>query len=200
MSEESSNFHQLLKLRAQENPEIIEWLRKRDKKQTSPEIQNELLEGMALGMVRQISANIQNSAFFTIMADETVDVSNKEQLVICIGWVNDCFVIHEDFIAMHLLERPNADQVAAILKNALLRIKRDFRQSCDEVATKADQKTGVATQIRTINGKCLYTHCYGYASNLIVADAIKSVQRVSDSLDTVREIEKLVKNTKLDKI
>ena len=28
-SEENSNFHQLLKLRAQENPEIIEWLRKR---------------------------------------------------------------------------------------------------------------------------------------------------------------------------
>ena len=29
MSEENSNFHQLLKLRAQENPEITEWLRKR---------------------------------------------------------------------------------------------------------------------------------------------------------------------------
>ena len=29
MLEENSNFHQLLKLRAQENPEIIEWLRKR---------------------------------------------------------------------------------------------------------------------------------------------------------------------------
>ena len=29
VSEENSNFHQLLKLRAQENPEITEWLRKR---------------------------------------------------------------------------------------------------------------------------------------------------------------------------
>ena len=106
------------------------------------------------------------------MADETVDVSNKEQLVICTEWVNDYFVIHEDFIAMHPLERPNADHVAAILKNALLRIKRACRQSCDEVATKVDKKTGVATQIRTINGKCLYTHCYGHASNLIVADAV----------------------------
>ena len=70
MSEENSNFHQLLKLRAQENPEIIEWLRKRDDKYTSPAIQNE----------GQISANIQNATFFTIMADETADVSNKEQL------------------------------------------------------------------------------------------------------------------------
>ena len=93
MSEENSNFHQLLNLRAQENPEIIEWLRKRDEKCTSPQIQNELLEAKALGMMRQISANIQNATFFTIMADETADVSEKEQPVICIRWVDDCFVI-----------------------------------------------------------------------------------------------------------
>ena len=66
MSEENSNFHQLLKLRGQENPEIIEWLRKRDETYTSPvpEIPNELLEAMALGMMRQMSASIQNATFF----------------------------------------------------------------------------------------------------------------------------------------
>ena len=79
MSEENSNFHQLLKLRAQENPEIIEWLRKRDNKYTSPAIQNEMLEAMALGMMRQMSTNIQHAQFFTIMADERADVSNKER-------------------------------------------------------------------------------------------------------------------------
>ena len=47
------------------------------------------------------------------MADETTDVSNKEQLVICIRCV-DCLVIHEDFIGMHPSEGTNADQV---LKN-----------------------------------------------------------------------------------
>ena len=55
------------------------------------------------------------------MADEAADVCNKKQLVICIRWVDDCYVIYEDFIEMHPLERTNADQVVAILKNALLR-------------------------------------------------------------------------------
>ena len=109
MSEENSDFHQLLKLRAQGNPEIIEWLRKRDEKYTSREIQNELLEAMALGMMQKISANIHNATFFTIMADETVDLSNKEQLVSCIRWVDDCFVMQEDFIGMHPLKTTNAD-------------------------------------------------------------------------------------------
>ena len=83
MSEENSNFYQLLKLRAQENPAIIEWLRKRDDKYTSPEIQNEMLEAMAFGMMRQISANIQNATFFTIMADETGYLHSVSSRLFC---------------------------------------------------------------------------------------------------------------------
>ena len=45
-SEENSNFYQLLKLRAQENSEILDWLRRKDDKYTSPVIQNEILEAM----------------------------------------------------------------------------------------------------------------------------------------------------------
>ena len=93
ISEESSNFHQLLNLWAQENPQIIEWLRKRDEKYTSQEIHNELLEAMVFDMMRQISAKIQNPTFSTIMADETAKVSNKEKIVI--RWVEDCLVIHK---------------------------------------------------------------------------------------------------------
>ena len=56
-------------------------------------------------------------------------------------------VIHEDFIGIHPLERTNADQVVAILKNALLRInfntQRARGQCYDGAASKADEKTGV---------------------------------------------------------
>ena len=51
----------------------------------NPEILNELLEAMVLGMLRQISANIQNATFFMTMADERADVSNKVQLVTAFG-------------------------------------------------------------------------------------------------------------------
>ena len=87
---------------------------KEPEKYTSPEIQNELLEAMVLGMMQQISANIQNATFFTIIAEETADVSNKEQLVIYIWLVDDCFVIQEDFIGMHPLERILQSKTTAI--------------------------------------------------------------------------------------
>ena len=208
-SEINSNFYQLLKLRSEENPEISEWLSRRTEKYTSPMIQNEMLEVLALGVLREISENIQNAKFFTIMADETADVSIKEQLVVCIRWVDDKFVIHEDFIGMWPLPRTTADQIVETLREALQQMNLDIQnargQCYDGAATMAGEKTGVATQIKSVNGKCLYTHCYGHVLNLAVADAIKSVKCMSDALDTVREIGKLVKkspqrNTKLDQI
>ena len=79
--------------------------------------------------------------FFMIMADETADVSNKEQLVICIRWVDYCFVIHNEFKGMYPLERTTAVQVVAILKNALLRMnlntQRARGQCYDGAATVA---------------------------------------------------------------
>ena len=110
---------------------------------------------------------------------------------------------------MHPLERTTADQVVAILKNALLRMNLSIQgargQCYNGAATMAGEKTGVAMQIKTINGKCLYMHCYLHTLNLAVADAIESVLCISDALDTEREIGKQVKNspqrnTKLDKI
>ena len=47
---------------------------------------------------------------------------------------------------------------------------QDARGQCyDGAAAMAGAKTGVATQIKAINGKCLYTHCYGHALNLAIA-------------------------------
>ena len=50
------------------------------------------------------------------MADETTDASNKEQLVICIRWVDDDLIAHEDFIGMHSIERTTADVIVRVLQ------------------------------------------------------------------------------------
>ena len=39
---------------------------------------------MALWILWEIAGNIQNAMMYTIMADETADASNKEQLIISI--------------------------------------------------------------------------------------------------------------------
>ena len=73
---------------------------KKTNKYTSGEIQNELLEIMALHILQQICSDIAKHGFFTIMADECTDVSNKEQFVICIRWVDNT---HEDVIGLYIM-------------------------------------------------------------------------------------------------
>jgi hypothetical protein len=208
-AEENSNMYQLLQLRTQDNPDLSKWLMRGNNKYTSPVIQNEMLETMANAILSEISENIRGATFYSIMADETADVSNKEQLVICIRWVDGGFNVHEELIGMIHLERATADVIVDMLKDTLVRLRlniHDARGQCyDGASTMSGVKNGVAVQIKSLNGKCLYTHCYGHALNLAVADCVKAVKCIIDSLDTVREVGKLVKkspqrNTKLDKI
>ena len=69
-------------------------------KYTSPVIQNELIKIMALTVAETISGNLQATLFYTIMADETTDCSNKEQFVICFRWVDSDFEVHENFVGL----------------------------------------------------------------------------------------------------
>ena len=56
-------------------------------------------------------------------------------------------------------------------------------------------KSGVATQLASIQPKALYMHCYGHALNLPVQDLLKGIKVLGDTLDTVYEITKLIKKS-----
>ena len=120
-SEDNSNYIQLLNLRAIDDPRITEWLHKRSDKYTSPAIQNEILKIMALKIVCKIAVSLQGSDFFTIMADKTTDASNKEQVVICMRWVDNDFEAHEEFIGMHVVDSIDASTLYQVIKDVLLR-------------------------------------------------------------------------------
>ena len=68
---------------------MFEWLEWRYNKYTSPEIQNELLSVMGRPVLQNISTNLQQSPYLTIMLDETTDVSNHEQAVIVLQRVTN---------------------------------------------------------------------------------------------------------------
>ena len=121
-SEFNSNFHQLLLLiRAEDNPPRLDWIRRESTtKYTSP--QNELLKCTALGMLREVAANIQNAGTYAIMAYETADISNTEKPVICPRWVDDHLQAHEEFIEMKEIPDTKADTIVREINDVLLRM------------------------------------------------------------------------------
>ena len=94
---------------------------KKTDKYASHDMQNEMLQVMALSMLWDIAASIASSKFFTIMCDECTDLSNKEQL--CTRWVESSTLdVHEDVIGMYHVDTISADSIVHALKDALLRI------------------------------------------------------------------------------
>ena len=61
-------------------------------------MQNKFLEVMALSVLREVAGCINKSTFFCIMCDECTDASSREQMVICIRWINTNLELQEDFI------------------------------------------------------------------------------------------------------
>ena len=70
-------------------------------KYTSGEVQNEMIKVMSFQILRKLASALQNTAYYTIMIDETTDVSTQEQVVVCFRWVSDDFEVHEDFLGMY---------------------------------------------------------------------------------------------------
>ncbi len=197
-SEIDSNLMQLLLLIAVYNPPISKWLKKSQNKFTSPGIQNEMLNMMALSILREIRSKVADK-WFTIMVDETTDLSNTEQMVFCLRYVDDQFDVHEEVIGLYSLVSTSADSIVFTIKDILLRLNLRLdmcRGQCyDGASTMSGRRSGVSTQIAGIEPRALYTHCYGHALNLATQDAIKGVKIMADALETVYEITKLIKKS-----
>ncbi len=195
--EANSNFMQLLYLRSCDDPALASFLKKKTDRYCCHQIQDELLEVMANTTIKDIASSIKASKFYTIMADEVTDASNREQVVICFRWVDNNFEPHEDFIGLYKVDTIKADAIVAVLKDVILRLNLSInlcRGECyDGAANMAGSRRGAATQILQEESRAIFLHCYGHALNLAASDAIKQSKVLRDVLDTTAEISNLLK-------
>ena len=127
------------------------------------------------------------------MVDETTDMTNTEQMVFCLRYVDSNLDVHEEFIGLYSLESTSAESLVSTIRDVLLRMNlriENCRGQCyDGASSMSGHKSGVAKKIES---RALYTHCYGHALNLAAQDSIKIME---DTLDTTYEITKLIKKS-----
>lgn len=82
----------------------------------SPDIQNKIIEICGPLIQRNILSRINQAECFSIIGDETLDVSGKEQLSVCIRYVTNedaqAAVLREDFVSFFLITDLSADNIA----------------------------------------------------------------------------------------
>ena len=90
-------------------------------------------------MWQRISATQRFSA-----SDETTDKTNREQVVICLRWVDDNLLPHEDFIGMHKVDKIDAATIKTVILDVLTRMNLSMQkcrgQCYDGCSTMAGSK------------------------------------------------------------
>lgn len=186
-------------IQTEDNPQLFKWMEKSQDRFTSPEIQNEILSIMALHILREITSELSGKCY-TIMVDEkTIDLSNTEQTVLCLCYVDNNLEVHEELIGLYSLESTSADVVVTPIKDILLHmnltINNRHGQCYDGGSNMSGAQSGVATTLTDLESRALYTHCYEHALNLAIQDVVKGVKVMEDTLDTVYEPTKLIKKS-----
>ena len=170
------NLKQLLQLRAQDVPLLNSWL-KRKTTWTEWSIQNEVLEMMAHSILRKLLLGLEQK-FFSVIADETSDLTGVEQLVVVVRSVNKTFDVTENLIGMHSMEKFDASAIHAtisdILKRCNLSVANKRGQAYDAAATIAGDLNGVAAKFLSEQPRALFVHCQAHRLNLAIQDAMSS--------------------------
>ena len=149
-----SNFFQLTKLRSRDDSRLVDWMKKKNDKYMSHEIQNEIIAIMAHQLLRDIVKDI-GSNVFSIIADEYTDIGNKEQLTICLRWIDDQLEVHEDFLGFYNIPNIQSTMIVQVIKDALIRLQlllTNCRGQCyDGASNMLGKRSGVAKKYKSAN-------------------------------------------------
>ena len=194
--ENESNLMQLLRFQCVDCPDLSNWLSKKTNKFVSHDIQNEILKLMALTVLRKVCAKIRDNKWYSIMADECTDLSNKEQFTLCIRSVDENLEEREDFIGLYEMAAINSKSLLAAIKDMLVRINLSLSECCgqcfDGASNMTGSRTGVATQITREESQALFLHCFTHSLNLAVSDTMKNSTVCQAALEIAFEVSKLV--------
>ena len=209
-------FRGLLRFRRQAGyKNLEELLAKPNAKLISKTTQNELLFIIGAKIQENIVVKIKESIFFSVLMDETQDVSCKEQATVIIRYVEQCGKIAEEFIGFNQAIDLTGQGLSLLLKNFLkklgLNIWKCRGQGCDGAAAMMGKMKGCATLIQTKFPLAFPVHCFSHRLNLVlskscqirsICNAFSILSKVCDYIksSTVRtqKIEHLIKTTYSD--
>ena len=120
------NLEQLLQLGSEDDKDLKIWLK--NSEYLSHYIVNECISLLGNTLLRELLCSIRETSIFSIMADETSDISTQEQLSICIRWIDSEFSIHENLLGMVHVEKTDATSISTAIKDVLVRCSLSISQ------------------------------------------------------------------------
>eukprot|EP00116_Pleurobrachia_bachei_P002834 sb/3463096/ len=146
-------------------------------KGTSAEIQNELIKIYAEAVMEEIKAEVTDAPFFSILADETTDLTGKNQLSLVLRYVSGSEV-RESFIGFYNVSGEGgavklSERILDLLTN--YNIRNIVGQSYDGASLMSGWLAGVQKLVRDKCPMAVFTHCLSHRLNLAMEASIQSL-------------------------
>jgi len=158
----------------------------------SPVIQNEIILACNELMLNELVCKVNAACCFSVLADETADVSGTEQLSLGVRYM-DCAssTVNEDFLQFVPVYDVTGKGLADMVSESLTKWGVDARylrgQGYDGAAAMSGQFRGAQAYIRAVHPLALYVHCGSHSLNLAVSDAC-SVAPIRNCFGTITSV------------
>lgn len=192
------NYLELLRLRARDVPALKQWMMRRDS-WTSHDVQNEMINLVATKLLRDIAKDIQNSSFFSTLADGSQDINGDEQLSIVYRKVGDNFEITDYFVGFYHLPNSTGSTIASALLDSATRLQLDMNKNralgFDGASNMAGSVKGARSKIQEQFPKSVYFHCSNHCLDLCLQEVAREEKIIYDALEHVRTVANYVRES-----
>ena len=147
----------------------------------APQSQNDMIAIVGEQIQREVARRVSAAAVFSVMMDETTDVSHREQVAVFVRYVNespsaDCSIqIEERLLALVDTAETTGEALASLLIETLekhqLSVQNVVGQGYDGGSNMRGASKGVQARIKQLNPTALFTHCFAHNLNRALVNA-----------------------------
>ena len=197
------NFQALLKLCSDigSDSNLAKHLENAPKNATyrSKTIQNQIINVVGDKITDEIVKGVKESKFFSVLADEATDVSNKEQMSLVLRYVDENLKVKEDFVKfIHCDTGFSGEQLAMKILEEIEKLGLSMDncrgQGYDGAGAMAGKDRGVANRIVELFAKAIYMHCFSHILNLAVMKCVK-IEMIKSMFEYCRVISDFFNNS-----
>lgn len=172
----------------------------------SPMIQNNFINICGKIIQDQLVNKINRAKCFSVLVDETTDVSRVEQLSLCVRYLENNlniekneinnYVLKEDFLQFVPVSSTTGQNLATVilvtLKNLGITCDYLLGQGYDGAAAMSGNFKGVQSVIREVHPAALYVHCSAHSLNLALAHS-SNIHHIRNCIGTIKSVGNFIK-------
>ncbi|CAL2278140.1 unnamed protein product [Prunus armeniaca] len=164
-------------------------------KYIAPNIQKELVNSCAAETIDAIISDMDD-AFFSILVDESRDVSIREQMAVVLRYVNKKGQVIERFVGVQYVSDTTSSKlkeaIEQLISSTNLSMSRLREQGYDGASNMRGELNGLKTQILREYPQAYYVHCFAHQLQLALVAVAKGNENIATFFTTASSVVNII--------